>query len=82
MGLPRRRAWKRPERGDQGCEEARLNHRFRQVSGQFVDLGSKAKMPSASVVLTAYCRRRQYAVNRRGSSWSFRRCSGPERSPG
>ena len=43
-----------------------MNHRFRQVSGQFVDLGSKAKMPSASVVLTAYCRRRQYAVNRRG----------------
>ncbi len=51
-----------------GREKARVEHRSPQVTGKIVALGSKAKMPSASVELTANSRRREFAVNRRGHS--------------
>jgi hypothetical protein len=42
-----------------------VNARIHQLTWKIVERGSKAKMPSAFVELTAYCRRREYAVNRR-----------------
>ena len=49
-----------------------MNPRIRQVTWKIVELGSKAKMPGAFVDLTAYSRRREYAVNRRGHSGGLR----------
>ena len=40
-----------------------MNARIPQLTGKIVALGSKAKMPGAFVELTAYCRRREYAVS-------------------